>query len=526
MTKNHDGFITIEKNIKKMKKTLKYILLLTAIVGIWTGCKRDDDYILSTPSLYISNFDLKKLFKNTDLQLNAELLGGATSIKGVVISDFRAGNSPSGLLILQNSRMTGSGIDSLRGMAINIGNDASKYIPGDSVHVKIDGGVLKRVNGILQIQGVSGESVSKIASNRSLKTQVVTVGRILASSSTYECTLVTIGSALVEPEPVAGETLSGDKTINDGSGKATVHTETTASFASTPLLVSGNFTGIPFVNEKKIQLWMRSIDDFRFAILPKLSPVIITGYLVDPGGTTDANYEYIQFLATRDIDFSKTPFSVYTTNNAGATNPFPTTGWNLGGVRTYKFKLTSGTVSKGEYFYVGGSTKLINGSGSTNISSSKWIASVNYTSTTGADGVGAVTNNLLANSGNIAGISIFEGTAVDVNTVPLDVIFYGGTGGNFYTAGPPEAGYRITNTDFYTTNNPATGAKQGFMGAGTNTTRLGFPTAISFVKLGGVYDASTGPSGGRWTTARSLTSVPLTSTSQISLIEGGTSLVN
>jgi hypothetical protein len=65
-----------------MKKTLKYMLLLTTVVGIMAGCKRDDDYIKSTPSNFISNFDLKKLYKNADLTLKAEMLGGATAIKG------------------------------------------------------------------------------------------------------------------------------------------------------------------------------------------------------------------------------------------------------------------------------------------------------------------------------------------------------------------------------------------------------------------------------------------------------------
>jgi hypothetical protein len=99
-------------------------------------------------------------------------------------------------------------------------------------------------------------------------------------------------------------------------------------------------------------------------VLPKLSPVIITGYLVDPNGS-DATYEYMQFLATRDINFAITPFSIYTTNNAGSTNPFPVQGWNTGGARTYKFNLTSGTVLKGQYFYVGGTNKFINGANST-----------------------------------------------------------------------------------------------------------------------------------------------------------------
>ncbi len=507
-----------------MKKTLKYILLLISIVGIWTGCKRDDDYIKSTPSSFISNFDLKKLYKNKDLNLSRELLKGATSIKGVVISDFRSGNSPKGLLILQNSRIAGNGIDSLRGMAVNIGADASKYIPGDSVHVNVDGATLKRIDGILQIVGLNNADVTKIASGRVLRTQAVNTGKILASPEFYESTLVTISSALVEPEPIPGTTYSGDKIINDGFGKATLHTEVNASFASTEILNSGNFTGIAFTRNTSgatnLSLWMRNIEDFFFVVLPKLSPIIISGYLVDPNGG-DGNFEYMQFLATRDINFAVTPYAVYTTNNAGAT-VFPLQGWNTGGTRTYKFKLTSGSVSKGDYFYVGGTGKTINGSGSTNISSSNWIESVNYTNTTGADGIGNTTSNLLANSGNAAGIAVFEGTNVLPSSIPLDVIFWGGSGGNFYSAGPPAVGYRITNTDYYSTVNPLTRLPQLYLGAGTNTNRLSFPTSTSFVQLGGVYDTASG----RWVTGRNLKNIKLSETSSIQEIEGGSSLVN
>lgn len=509
-----------------MKKTLKYFLLLTSIVGIFTGCKRDTDYIKSTPSDFISNFDLKKLYKESDLTLNATLLGGATSIKGVIISDFRSGNSPAGLLIMQNSRMAGNGIDSLRGMAFNIGPDASKYLPGDSVHIKVDGGILKRVNGILQIIGVSNTSVTKISSGRTVRTQAINTGKILANPSIYESTLVTISSALYTPEPAVGATYAGDKIIDDGFGNATVHTEANASFASDPILPTGNFTGIPFVSGNgttaKINLWMRNADDFFFVVLPKLSPIIITGYMVDPNGS-DANYEYIQFIATKDINFATTPFAVYSTNNAGA-SVTPALGWNTGGTRTYKFNLTSGIVKKGQYFYVGGTNKNINGSGSTNISSSNWIVSSDYSNLTGADGIGTKSTNLLANSGNVAGISVFAGTTVGINTIPLDVIFWGGAGGVFYSAGPPEVGYRITNTDYYSTINPLTRLLQNFYGAGTNTSRLSFPSAAtSFSKLGGVYDATSG----RWVTGRTLTTVRLTSASQLLEIEGdGTSLVN
>lgn len=503
-----------------MKKTLKYFLLLTVIVGIYTGCKRDDDYFVSTPSGFISNFDLKRLYKETDLSLKPEAIGGATTIRGIVISDFRSGNSPAGLLIVQNSRISGGvAIDSLRGMSFDIGATASNFIPGDSVHIKVEGGVLKRVNGILQIVGLQSTAVSKIAAGRAVKTQAVSTSAILTNPDRFESTLITLTNVIFDPELAIGTTYQGDKAVNDGFGVASLHTEANASFASTVALPSGNFSGIPFVtgsgSAKKIQFWMRTLDDFFYVPMPKLSPAVISGYHVDPNGA-DGNYEYIQFLATKDINFALTPFAVYTTNNAGATT-FPTLGWNTGAARTYKFNLTSGTVSKGEYFYVGGAGKTINGLGSTAIPSSKWIASVNYTSVTGADGVGAVTTNLLANSGNVAGIAIFEGTNVGINTVPLDVIMFGGAGGNFYAAGPPEVGYRITITDYYGTVNPATRLAQDFYGAGTNTRRLGFPTAISFVKLGGVYNSLKGG----WVTGRTLTNVPLTTSSGLSEIESG-----
>lgn len=81
----------------------------------------------------------------------------------------------------------------------------------------------------------------------------------------------------------------------------------------------------------------------------------------------DGNYEYMQFMATRNIDFSEENFSVVVTNNAGASIPtgFPSKGWatgaaaTKGNARTFKFNLTSGTVAKGEFFYVGGAANKL-----------------------------------------------------------------------------------------------------------------------------------------------------------------------
>ncbi|HMC98518.1 MAG TPA: hypothetical protein VKH37_00140, partial [Ferruginibacter sp.] len=246
-------------------------------------------------------------------------------------------------------------------------------------------------------------------------------------------------------------------------------------------------------------------------------PVIITGYLVDPNGS-DANYEYIQLMATKNINFATTNFSVVTTNNAGASTPtgFPATGWATGDLRTYKINLTSGVVQRGQYFYVG-ANKNIWGAGSTDISSSIWISKM-Y-STVAGDGFGTATSNLLANSGNAAGIAVFDLTNVSIDTIPVDVIFFGGAG-SLYTAGPPAKGYKIANTDYYDIVNPSTLAQQPYFTMGSNTGKLAFPAATNFAKLGGTYNTTTG----RWTAARTLTGVTLTAASTVTAIEGSTTL--
>lgn len=535
-----------------MRKVFIKITVLVFICSVIISCKRDTDYVSSSPSPFISNFDLKKAYKETDLTLTKELMKGANSIKGLVVSDFSEGNSPTGLLIVQNSRTVANGIDSVRGIAINLGTEAAKYLPGDSVHIKVEGSILKRVNGILQITGINTSAITKVGSGKTIKIPVVNLGLINASPSSFESTLLTIGNTVLEPEPLAGETFAGDRAISDGFGKATLHTEAAAGFANNQLPPSANFTGIILYktenNVRKPQIWMRKADDSFEIPLVKPSPVIITGYLTNPSGLDadpDPNVlglanEYIQFIATKDIDFSVTPFAVVTTNNAGSNIPtgFPTQGWATGGLRTYKFNLTSGTVRKGEFFYVGGDSKLIwgvygsNGNKAndistknddvrtTDISHAKWIVAINYAVIPGAD-FGDPTSNLLANSGNIAGIAVFEGTAVTVNSVPMDVIMYGGNG-QFYTAGPPAVGYRITNTDHYSTINPSTRSQQLFYGAGSNVNKLGFQTEQTgagggFIRLGGIYDAATG----RWKTGRLLKNIPMAITSQLSDIETG-----
>ncbi|RYZ57377.1 MAG: hypothetical protein EOO14_11060 [Chitinophagaceae bacterium] len=504
-----------------MKNKLLYSVCLLALVLLW-GCKKEDEnYPGGTPSPYIAVLDVRAIHEGQDVTLTKENMFGASKIAAVVTSDHSGGNIPAGLVVVQDNRRLGE----LRGLAINLGAAAADYMPGDGLIIDVEGGTLSRVNGILQLNGISTQKIEKAASGIALTPLSVKSNDVIANPGRYEGVLITLTSVGFDPSYPAGSTYAGDRTINDGFGNTILHTETGADWSGKPLPFLSNFSGIVFSGaDGAPQLWPRTESDItvRSATAPKISPVVVSGFLTDPAGG-DGNYEYIQFLATRNIDFSVTPMSVVTTNNAGASTPtgVPVEGWATGDLRTYKIDITDGTVQKGQYFYVGANKKIW-GSASAEISPALWVTKM-YNDNNG-DGFGTKTSNLLANSGNAGGIAVFDKTAVDATTVPVDVVFFGGNG-SLFSAGPPSRGYRITNTDYFDEKHPVTQAEQPFFAQGSNTTKFTFPTVVSgvggyFAKLGGVYNIVTG----RWTSARLMNNVLLNNASTLAEIEGGTSI--
>ncbi|HSB93965.1 MAG TPA: DUF5689 domain-containing protein, partial [Flavitalea sp.] len=351
-----------------MKKIVSFIVLLSSLFLFW-GCDKDGNYPGATVSPYIAMFDLRGIYKGEDVSLTKDNMFGANKIAGLVVSDHTGGNIPAGLLVVQDKRRLGQ----LRGISIALGADAANYVPGDSVVINVEGGVLKKIDGILQLTGITTANITKVASGRPLLPVEVKSNLIVASPSTYESIFISVVKAGFDPSYPLGSTYLGDKTINDGFADMTLHTEPTASWANKPLPFLSVFNGIIFNGtDGKPKLWPRKESDISIlsATAPKIAPILITGYLVDPNGT-DANFEYIQLIATKNIDFAVTPFSVVTNNNAGA-SVAPASGWATGALRTYKFDLTTGTVTAGQYFYIG-ANKNIWGAGSTDISSSKWF---------------------------------------------------------------------------------------------------------------------------------------------------------
>lgn len=255
-------------------------------------------------------------------------------------------------------------------------------------------------------------------------------------------------------------------------------------------------------------------------LLSAKAQIVISGYIANPSGS-DKNQEYIQLLATEDIDFSKNNFALVVCKNATTTTPNPgepaPQGWATGGDRTYKFNITSGTVKKGEFFYVGGKKK-INGTKSTDISNAKWVVNKNYSDEAG-DGFGNTTTGLFPNSGRAVGIAVFATKDVDVNTVPVDVIFFQGTsGGNLWADGQ---GYLICDNDLYSTKH-----SPYFRGKGKN--KAAFDNADEkdttpyFTKLGGVYDTT----AKKWISPRKNNWITLKDNSVLADIEDATTKLN
>lgn len=237
------------------------------------------------------------------------------------------------------------------------------------------------------------------------------------------------------------------------------------------------------------------------------SQIVISGVMGNPSGT-DSMYEYVQLVATQNINFSTNPHTVVFLNNGTATKK----GWVNGLSISYGFHLNSGTVNKGDVFYVGGSGKKVSGGQSADISSQIWIKTLTPHTTAG-DGFGSANSNgggIFGNGGaNADGVGVFVGalTANDSTAVPIDAIFMGSGIG---TAKPATAGagYTVPTNDKYSNS-------QGLFGEGTNTfIAPDINVASSFTQLTGTYDATSNT----WTTARSAVTKVLTSAATIDSI--------
>lgn len=513
-------------------KSLIKLFLVTGMAAVISSCEKDGNYPGGQPNPIVSIFDVRPLYKGKDVALTPENVYGGTTLAAVVVSDHTEGNLPEGLLVIQDSRR----LATLRGISIELGAAAASFHPGDSVQVDITGGILTRKNGILVITGLSE---AKVASKGKgvVAINAITVAQINANPNDYESTLCLFNKSSFNPAPQPADVISGAKKINDGFGDLTLFTDPKVSYADNAPFGLAAYVGIPFgTADGAVQLRTREQDDI-VNMGSSAQELIISGFQSDPKGG-DGGYEYVQMIATKDIDFTATPYSIVFCNNAGtasSANPLDA-GWATGGQRTIKWDINSGFAQKGKFFYFGFQGKKINGSGGTYAfpPETNWYQKTFSTTGTNLGDGGLVrasefgTSGPWANSGNACGVALFKGTTVTEASTPEDVLFVAtGGGAALYDATKnPVLGYRICNNDWYSmysisidpiTYKPTVVPFLHYRSSG-NTTNMPYPvnekypTAATdaglFNMMGGVYNITLG----RWTTARKQTVVELVQT--------------
>lgn len=165
--------------------------------------------------------------------------------------------------------------------------------------------------------------------------------------------------------------------------------------------------------------------------------LVISEILANPSGT-DSPFEWIELVATSNINFATTPYTVVCNNSAATVN-----GWIEGGSITYAFQINTGTVNAGDVVYVGGSSMAPTGTK---------IRTINTGTTTG-DGFGAAaTGGVVGNGGsNGDGIAVFNLASASItnSSVPVDAIFYGSALGTAVLNNGTD-GYQLPVNDLYT----------------------------------------------------------------------------
>ena len=178
---------------------------------------------------------------------------------------------------------------------------------------------------------------------------------------------------------------------------------------------------------------------FSTSILAQQKGLLISEILTNPNGN-DSPFEYAELLATTNINFATTPYTIVFTDNGTATS----NGWKAGSAVTYAFSINTGAVTAGQVFYVGGSSMAP-------LSNGGIALRVKNTGSTSGDYFGSSnTGGVLGNGGsNCDGVAVFNVTAASItsSSVPIDAIFFGNQVGTAFRSST--SGYQMPVNDKY-----------------------------------------------------------------------------
>ncbi|PKB17733.1 Ig-like domain-containing protein [Flavobacterium sp. 5] len=248
---------------------------------------------------------------------------------------------------------------------------------------------------------------------------------------------------------------------------------------------------------KKMYLIVLSYVLIPLGLSAQTKGLVISEIFTNPSGN-DSPFEYVELVATTNINFATTPYSVVFTDNGTATS----NGWKEGGSVSYGFTITSGSVVAGQVVYVGGTSMLPLSNGGVSLKSKN-------TGSSSGDTFGSSNSaGVLGQGGsNADGVAVFNvaASSISASTVPVDAIFFGsGVGSAFKTT---SSGYQLPVNDKY-----AGGKLQ------TSSFIAPDPASGEIIKAVGVFN----PSTDSFATVRtwSITTTATYNTSSVTLTSG------
>lgn len=249
-----------------MKKIIFYASSVFAVLSFWmVSCKQEKEHMLSLQN-FISIGELRSMYQGEPITISSQKNNEDIFISGIIISNTAQGNHPEGKIIVQNNTD-----GQLRGIVLALDESITRYQIGDSIVAKVEGKKLERVDGALQVSGLTIREVGRITTNNAQAVHIETndLASIVANREVYESTLVRVLG--VDVSDVVRDQTFIDKEVelSDGNNEISLAVRETAAFAAALVPFFGNFTGIlQYPEAQQPRLWMRSGEDYSGKYFP------------------------------------------------------------------------------------------------------------------------------------------------------------------------------------------------------------------------------------------------------------------
>lgn len=277
-----------------MKRKNLFLVASCLAILLTTGCEAEIP-VTGEANPNLSLYDLRGIYKDSPVVLSKDLMKQAVSITGVVVSDSENGNSPQGKIVLQGYK--GKNVN---GVVLEVGAEAKNYQYGDSITVQVEGLQLQKKDGILEVSGVKGSMIQKLAAGKKplVSARLSSIADIMNNVDKYESTLIGLNSMFVV-DPKVGKTYGSDLKLTDWVEEIDVPVLKEALFANEEVNNLANYVFLLLKgNDGKPKLLLQNINDVKALEMEEHKPGLpYEGFPEDftdrIGSSTNLNFEAI-----------------------------------------------------------------------------------------------------------------------------------------------------------------------------------------------------------------------------------------